>query len=133
MAQSTTSAQHPPRHATLRLSSSEKGQTLSARVPLDCGNSGSTMRMLAGVLAGQNFDSELTGDDSLRERPMRRIIEPLGLMGASIHSEEGRPPLTIGRSRGRITARRAAFDDPPAAPLAASVAVPESFLKKGRS
>src|SRR5436190_6703936 len=66
-----------------------------ARVPLDCGNSGSTMRMLAGVLAGQNFDSVLTGDDSLRARPMRRIIEPLGLMGANIHSEEGRPPLTI--------------------------------------
>jgi 3-phosphoshikimate 1-carboxyvinyltransferase len=62
---------------------------------LDCGNSGSTMRMLAGVLAGQDFVSELTGDDSLRSRPMKRIIEPLELMGARISSEGGRAPLRI--------------------------------------
>ncbi len=63
--------------------------------PLDCGNSGSTMRMLAGILAGQNFTSQLTGDDSLRSRPMRRIIEPLELMGARITARDGRAPLTI--------------------------------------
>ncbi|MDQ3818118.1 MAG: 3-phosphoshikimate 1-carboxyvinyltransferase, partial [Acidobacteriota bacterium] len=63
--------------------------------PLDCGNSGSTMRMIAGVLAGQNFTSVLTGDDSLRSRPMRRIIEPLEMMGAHISSENGRAPLRI--------------------------------------
>ena len=63
--------------------------------PLDCGNSGSTMRLLAGVLAGQNFVSELTGDRSLRSRPMRRIIEPLELMGARIRSTEGCAPLQI--------------------------------------
>ena len=62
---------------------------------LDCGNSGSTMRMLAGVLAGQGFDSVLTGDASLLSRPMKRIIEPLELMGARIVSEAGRPPLGI--------------------------------------
>jgi 3-phosphoshikimate 1-carboxyvinyltransferase len=62
---------------------------------LDCGNSGSTMRMLAGLLAGQDFVSELTGDDSLRSRPMRRVIEPLEWMGASIASAEGRAPLRI--------------------------------------
>src|SRR5215218_10205077 len=45
--------------------------------PLDCGNSGTTMRLLSGVLAGQEFDSILTGDDSLRKRPMRRVIAPL--------------------------------------------------------
>jgi 3-phosphoshikimate 1-carboxyvinyltransferase len=63
--------------------------------PLDCGNSGSTMRMLAGVLAGQDFVSTLTGDESLRSRPMKRIIEPLEMMGARILSEDGRAPLTI--------------------------------------
>ena len=63
--------------------------------PLDCGNSGSTMRMLAGILAGQNFSSELTGDESLSSRPMKRIIEPLEKMGATIQSIRDRPPLRI--------------------------------------
>ena len=63
---------------------------------LDAENSGSTMRMLAGVLAGQPFKSTITGDSSLRKRPMRRIIEPLRLMGAEIRSTEGdRAPLEI--------------------------------------
>jgi 3-phosphoshikimate 1-carboxyvinyltransferase len=65
------------------------------QAPLDCGNSGSTMRMLAGVLAGQDFVSTLTGDDSLRSRPMKRIIEPLEMMGARISSDNGRAPLKI--------------------------------------
>lgn len=66
---------------------------------LDCGNSGTTMRLLAGVLAGQNFIATLTGDESLRSRPMQRIIEPLETMGARISSVEGRAPLQItGRS-----------------------------------
>ena len=63
--------------------------------PLDCGNSGTTMRLLAGLLAGQPFTSTLTGDDSLRTRPMRRIIEPLELMGARVSSAAGRAPLCI--------------------------------------
>lgn len=62
---------------------------------LDCGNSGSTMRMLAGMLAAQNFATTLTGDASLQTRPMKRIIEPLELMGARISSNKGRPPLRI--------------------------------------
>jgi 3-phosphoshikimate 1-carboxyvinyltransferase len=66
--------------------------------PLDCGNSGSTMRMLAGVLAGQTFSSQLTGDASLTSRPMRRIIEPLEMMGAKIASSDGKPPLRISRN-----------------------------------
>ena len=67
--------------------------------PLDCGNSGTTMRLLAGILAGQDFEASLTGDESLRSRPMQRIIEPLGMMGADVSSNDGRPPLTIrGRS-----------------------------------
>jgi 3-phosphoshikimate 1-carboxyvinyltransferase len=63
--------------------------------PLDCGNSGTTMRLLAGILAGQSFTSTLTGDASLRSRPMTRIIEPLQMMGASISADDGRAPLVI--------------------------------------
>jgi 3-phosphoshikimate 1-carboxyvinyltransferase len=64
--------------------------------PLDCGNSGSTMRMLSGILAGQPFASELFGDESLSRRPMARIMTPLTEMGAKISSSEGgRPPLKI--------------------------------------
>ena len=62
---------------------------------LDCGNSGTTMRLVAGVLTGQNFPSVLIGDESLSKRPMRRIIEPLTLMGAEISSENGTAPLNI--------------------------------------
>jgi 3-phosphoshikimate 1-carboxyvinyltransferase len=53
------------------------------------------MRMMAGVLAGQDFESILTGDQSLCSRPMKRIIEPLALMNARVHAEDGRPPLRI--------------------------------------
>jgi 3-phosphoshikimate 1-carboxyvinyltransferase len=63
--------------------------------PLDCANSGTTMRLLAGILAGQNFKSTLIGDGSLRSRPMARIIEPLRMMGARISSNDGRAPLLI--------------------------------------
>jgi 3-phosphoshikimate 1-carboxyvinyltransferase len=73
--------------------------------PLDCGNSGSTMRMLVGVLAGQPFDSVLTGDESLTSRPMRRVIDPLKLMGADISSHDGRAPLTV-HGRRPLTAIR---------------------------
>ncbi|MCW8871697.1 MAG: 3-phosphoshikimate 1-carboxyvinyltransferase [Xanthomonadales bacterium] len=68
--------------------------------PLDMGNSGTAMRLLAGVLAAQPFDSELTGDASLSRRPMTRIVAPLGQMGARIEtSANGTPPLKIsGRS-----------------------------------
>ena len=63
---------------------------------LDCGNSGSTMRMLAGILAGQDFSCELKGDESLSRRPMARIIEPLQQMGARISATDGgRPPLKV--------------------------------------
>ena len=64
-------------------------------VPLDCGNSGSTMRMLSGIVAGQKFSSEMVGDESLSRRPMERVIKPLSAMGAQIASQEGRPPLRI--------------------------------------
>ncbi len=60
-----------------------------------CGNSGTTMRLMAGILARQNFTSVLTGDESLSKRPMKRIIEPLTLMGAKIESEDFKAPLKI--------------------------------------
>ncbi len=63
--------------------------------PLDCGNAGTAMRLLAGLLAGQRFDSVLVGDESLSKRPMRRVIEPLEAMGARIDSNDGRAPLRI--------------------------------------
>src|SRR5215203_1297112 len=63
--------------------------------PLDCGNSGSTLRILTGVLAGHDLSAELVGDESLSSRPMRRIIEPLELMGAKIEATDGTAPLKI--------------------------------------
>ena len=63
--------------------------------PLDCGNSGTTMRLMSGILAGQGFNSVLTGDQSLSKRPMKRVIQPLSLMGAKIDSIDGHAPLTI--------------------------------------
>ena len=66
------------------------------RAPLDMGNSGTAMRLLAGVLSAQAFDSELNGDESLSRRPMTRIVKPLSLMGARIETAQGgTPPLRI--------------------------------------
>lgn len=62
---------------------------------IDCGNSGTSMRLLAGLLAAQRFDSELTGDKSLLTRPMSRISKPLIQMGADISTVAGKPPITI--------------------------------------
>ena len=75
-----------------------KGRGLALAAPsvaLDCGNSGSTMRMLSGIVAGQKFTSEMVGDESLSRRPMERVIKPLSAMGAQIASQEGKPPLQI--------------------------------------
>ncbi len=63
--------------------------------PLDCGNSGTSMRLLAGILVGQRFDSVLMGDESLSRRPMMRIVEPLRLMGAQIEVIDGHSPINI--------------------------------------
>lgn len=63
--------------------------------PLDCGNAGTGMRLLAGLLAGQAFDSTLTGDASLSRRPMRRVTDPLASMGARIDTHDGLPPLHV--------------------------------------
>jgi len=71
------------------------GRLSSPSGPLDAGNSGTTMRLMAGVLAGNPFTSILGGDASLSRRPMRRVIEPLGRMGARIDAPGEHPPLTI--------------------------------------
>jgi 3-phosphoshikimate 1-carboxyvinyltransferase len=75
--------------------------------PLDMGNSGTAMRLLAGLLSGQWFASKLVGDESLSKRPMNRIIDPLTKMGARIDSDDGWPPLEIhgGRSLSGIAYR----------------------------
>ncbi len=65
---------------------------------LDCGNSGTTMRMLSGVLAGQNFSSTLIGDESLSFRPMKRVIDPLTLMNCRIEAIDNHAPLKIFRN-----------------------------------
>jgi 3-phosphoshikimate 1-carboxyvinyltransferase len=73
-----------------------RDQLLPPANSLDCGNSGSTMRMLSGILAGQSFSCELHGDESLTRRPMARIMTPLRRMGAKISAAAGdRPPLHI--------------------------------------
>ncbi len=79
------------------------GLSLSApREPLDCGNSGSTIRMLSGIVAAQPFTTEMIGDESLSRRPMKRVITPLTAMGARIESNNGGLPLRIsgGKLKG---------------------------------
>jgi 3-phosphoshikimate 1-carboxyvinyltransferase len=62
---------------------------------LDCGNAGTAMRLLMGLLAGQRFASTLVGDESLSRRPMRRVADPLARMGADIETADGNPPVRI--------------------------------------
>ena len=75
--------------------------------PLDCGNSGTAMRLFMGLLAGQGFDVTLTGDESLSRRPMKRVIHPLMAMGASIESRNGLAPITVHAIRPLEPARHA--------------------------
>jgi 3-phosphoshikimate 1-carboxyvinyltransferase len=70
--------------------------------PIDCGNSGTTIRLLCGLLAGQRFQTTLFGDESLSKRPMRRVIDPLAQMGAKLAGDT--PPLTIGPATQALTA-----------------------------
>ena len=72
-----------------------KNGLFAPKKDLDCGNSGTTMRLMSGILAGQNFNSILTGDESLSKRPMGRVIKPLELMGAKIVSTQEHAPLKI--------------------------------------
>jgi 3-phosphoshikimate 1-carboxyvinyltransferase len=80
------------------------GKLTAPKKQLDCGNSGTTMRLLSGILARQNFNSILIGDESLSARPMKRVIEPLSLMGAKINSNKYKAPLEIfGQKLSPIT------------------------------
>ncbi len=81
--------------ASVHITGQGHGGLRQASGPLACLNSGTTMRLLAGIVAGLPFVSKLTGDDSLSRRPMGRIIDPLTRMGARIESQEGRAPLVI--------------------------------------
>ena len=83
----------------LRISGVGPGGLRAPDMPLDLGNSGTAMRLLAGVLAAQSFDCELTGDESLQQRPMERVAEPLRAMGAELETREGRAPLRIKGGR----------------------------------
>lgn len=81
---------------TARLTS-ERGLSAPTKT-LDAGNSGTTLRLLSGILAGQGFSSQVTGDESLRRRPMGRVVDPLRLMGACISTRDGFAPLEISQS-----------------------------------
>jgi 3-phosphoshikimate 1-carboxyvinyltransferase len=94
-----------PAGLQLRITGRGLGGLSPAAGVLDAGNSGTTLRILSGILAAHPFATAVTGDESLRRRPMRRIIVPLERMGARIRSDEGRPPLTI-----EGTGRPAAID-----------------------
>jgi 3-phosphoshikimate 1-carboxyvinyltransferase len=72
--------------------------------PLDCGNSGTTMRLLSGILAGQQFGSVLTGDASLQQRPMKRIADPLRAMEARVQLVDGHAPIRIRSARSGLEA-----------------------------
>lgn len=71
------------------------GGSLAGRAEVDCGNSGTTMRLLMGILAGHDGEYVLDGDESLRRRPMERVAAPLRLMGGAVDCPDGRPPVSI--------------------------------------
>ncbi len=79
------------------------GQLARPDGPVDCGNSGTAMRLLAGVLAAQSFDSSMTGDASLSSRPMGRIIKPLGQMGARLAGQGEKQTAPLAITGGRLT------------------------------
>ncbi len=100
----------------------------AAEQPLDCGNAGTGMRLLAGLLAGQGFDSMLVGDASLSRRPMRRVIDPLAAMGARIDSRDGLPPLHIHGGLGLCGVR---IDTPVASAQVKSAILLAGLYAKG--
>ncbi|HUS18975.1 MAG TPA: 3-phosphoshikimate 1-carboxyvinyltransferase [Terriglobales bacterium] len=89
--------------ATVEIQGLPEGLNTRA-VTLDCGNSGSTIRMLSGLLAGRGVSCDLVGDDSLSRRPMARVIDPLRQMGANISAVQGHPPIHISPSASPLRA-----------------------------
>jgi len=101
------------------------------REPIYCGNSGTSMRLLAGILAAQRFDSVLTGDPSLTRRPMKRVVGPLSQMGARIDaSETGTCPLHI---HGGQTLRGIAYQSPVASAQVKSAILLAGLYAEGRT
>jgi 3-phosphoshikimate 1-carboxyvinyltransferase len=91
----STSNTPRPRRSSLRLEARGRGALEAAEAPLDCGNSGTTMRLMAGVLAAAPFTSTLTGDASVSSRPMERVGEPLRAMGAAVETTDGHAPVRV--------------------------------------
>jgi 3-phosphoshikimate 1-carboxyvinyltransferase len=113
-----------PHHGRLTIHGVGLHGLMAAPGPIYLGNSGTSMRLLAGLLAAQDFDSVLTGDASLSRRPMGRVAEPLRAMGAQIETAaEGRPPLTI---KGGQTLKGLTYEMP-----IASAQVKSSLLLAG--
>ena len=102
----------------------------AADAPLDMGNAGTAMRLMMGLLAPQRFDSTLIGDDSLMRRPMERVAVPLRLMGAEIHTHEGRPPVQI---RGRPDLRAIQYALPVASAQVKSAILLAALGASGRT
>ena len=102
---------------------------------IDMGNSGTAMRLMTGLLAGQSFDSTLKGDKSLSSRPMNRITKPLALMGAEVDTEEGgRPPLRIkGRSQETNTLKGIHYEMPIASAQVKSAVLLAGLYAKGET
>ena len=90
-----------PRGALLAVEAQGRGALQGSPSALDCGNSGTTMRLLAGVLAASPLDTVLEGDESLSRRPMERVAEPLRSMGAEVLTTDGHAPLRIRGARLR--------------------------------
>src|SRR5581483_1533764 len=81
--------------STITVTGRGVGQLRSSSGALDAGNSGTTIRLLTGIVAGQSFVTRLAGDESLSRRPMRRVIEPIERMGGHVDSTDGHAPLTV--------------------------------------
>ncbi len=98
---------------------------------LDCGNSGTTLRLLTGILAGQPFDSRLTGDASLRKRPMERVMEPLRMMGARFPGDHaGRAPFRVV---GKRPLQRIAYELPVASAQVKSAILLAGLFAEGET
>jgi len=93
--QRSTANEGEPRPVSISLEAQGRVALRTPRGDLDCGNSGTTMRLIAGVLASYAVEARLIGDESLTVRPMERVAEPLRAMGADVRTTGGRPPVTV--------------------------------------
>lgn len=109
-----------------------RGEFVEPKGPIDCGNSGTTMRLLSGILAAQPFSAELIGDASLSKRPMKRIAIPLEMMGAKIEGQGNRmtPPLRI---QGTDNIKPTEYESPVASAQVKSAVLLAGMLGKGKT